>query len=91
MPAAATGPPPANGCAGALHIQTVNSRHSQTKSFLRCFRGIATKCLDSYLRWFHLVVLGKHPSPRACLAAASVKPTFRELSLTKKTSKSEVP
>ena len=65
---------------GALHIQTVNSRHSQIKSFLRCFRGIATKYLDSYLRWFHLVVLGKHPSPRACLAAASVKPTIRELS-----------
>ena len=38
---------------GALHIQTVNSRHSQIKGFLRGFRGIATKYLDSYLRWFH--------------------------------------
>ena len=28
---------------GALHIQTVNSRHSQIKGFLRGFRGIATK------------------------------------------------
>ena len=36
---------------GALHIQTVNSRHSQIKGFLRGFHGIATKYLDSYLRW----------------------------------------
>ena len=36
---------------GALHIQTVNSRRSQIKGFLRGFRGIATKDLDSYLRW----------------------------------------
>ncbi len=28
---------------GALHIQTVNSRHSQLKGFLRRYRGIATK------------------------------------------------
>ncbi len=62
---------------GAVHIQTVNSRHSQIKGFLRRFRGIATKYLDSYLRWFHLVVLGRHPSPRACLAAASVRTCLR--------------
>ena len=49
---------------GALHIQTVNSRHSQIKGFLRGFRGIATKYLDSYLRWFHLIELGDQPSPR---------------------------
>ena len=55
---------------GALHIQTVNSRHSEIKGFLRAFRGIATKNLDSYLRWFHLIELGDRPSPRACLAAA---------------------
>ena len=30
---------------GALHIQTVNSRHSQIKGFLRGFRGIAAKYL----------------------------------------------
>ena len=55
---------------GALHIQTVNSRHSQIKGFLRGRRGIATKYLDSYLRWFHLIELGDQPSPRACLEAA---------------------
>ena len=62
---------------GALHIQTVNSRHSQIKGFLCRFRGIATKYLDSYLRWFHLIELGDQPSPRACLEAAMAKPCLR--------------
>ena len=53
----------------AFHIQTVNSRHSQLKGFLRRRRGIATKYLDSYLRWFHRIELDKAP-PRVCLAAA---------------------
>lgn len=55
---------------GELHIQTVNNRHARLKDFLRRHRGIATKYLDSYLNWFHLVVLADKPSPRACLAAA---------------------
>ena len=55
---------------GELHIQTVNSRHERLKGFLRRHRGIATKYLDSYLRWFHLAVLPKRPTPRAVLAAA---------------------
>ncbi len=62
---------------GALHIRTVNSRHSQIKDFLRRRRGIATKCLDSYLRWFHLIELGDRPSPRACLEAAVARPRLR--------------
>ena len=62
---------------GALHIQTVNSRHSQLKGFLRRYRGIATKYLDSYLRWFHLIELADRPTPRACLAAAMAKPCIR--------------
>ena len=62
---------------GALHIQTVNSRHSQIKGFLRARRGIATKYLDSYLRWFHLIELGDRPSPRACLEAAMTRPCLR--------------
>ena len=54
----------------AFHIQTVNNRHGRLKGFLRGFRGIATKYLDSYLRRFHLVGLAAHASPRACLTAA---------------------
>jgi len=55
---------------GELHIQTVNSRHERLKTFLRRHRGVATKYLDSYLRWFHLAGLHHRPTPRACLNAA---------------------
>lgn len=55
---------------GELHIQTVNNRHSRLKDFLRARRGIATKYLANYLRWFHLVALRTDPTPRYCLAAA---------------------
>ena len=62
---------------GAVHIQTVNSRHSQIKGFLRGFRGIATKYLDSYLRWFPLIEPGDQPSPGACLKAAMARPRLQ--------------
>jgi transposase-like protein len=55
---------------GELHIQTVNSLHSRLKDFLRRRRGVATKYLASYLRWFHLTGIGNTPTPRACLNAA---------------------
>ena len=58
--------PPENGY--GERSTTVNSRHSQLKGFLYRYRGIATKYLDNYLRWFHLIVLGSDVS--ACLAAA---------------------
>ena len=37
---------------GAIHIQTVTDRHSGFKDFLRRFRGVSTKYLGNYLRWF---------------------------------------
>ena len=55
---------------GDLHVQTVNSRHSRLKDFLRPRRGIATRYLDNYLSWFHLVGLVPGANDRACLAAA---------------------
>jgi len=55
---------------GELHIQTVNNRHSRLKDFLRPRRGIATRYLDNYLRWFHLIALHADPTSRYCLAAA---------------------
>ena len=61
----------------AFHIQTVNSRHSQLKDFLRCYRGIATKYLDSYLNWFHLIGMAQKASPRACLATAISNPCIQ--------------
>src|SRR3954449_10571670 len=72
---------------GDLHIQTVNSLHERIKTFLRARRGVATKYLDNYLRWFHLAGLQHAPTPRACLNAAigpqlkMAIPTYRELSL----------
>ena len=51
-------------------MQTVNSRHSRLKDFLRPRRGIATRYLDNYLSWFHLVGLAPGANDRACLAAA---------------------
>lgn len=56
---------------GELHLQTVNSRHERLKTFFRRHRGIATKYLDSYLAWYHLVILPSAPSPRAILACAA--------------------
>ena len=61
---------------GDLQIQTINSRHSQIKGFLRSFHGVAAK-YHSYLSWFHLIELGEHPSPRACLEAAMARPSLR--------------
>ena len=56
---------------GDLHVQTVNSRHSRLKDFLRPRRGIATRYLDNYLSWLHLVGLAPGANDRACLAAAA--------------------
>ncbi|MGC9271414.1 IS1595 family transposase [Acidiphilium sp.] len=62
---------------GDLHIQTVKSRHERLKSFLRSHRGVATKYLGSYLRWYHLVILPRLPSLRAGLATAAGMLSFR--------------
>ena len=60
----------------AFHIQTLNNRHSQLKDFLRRYRGVATKYLDNYLRWFQRLQL-ENASPRACLATAIADPCIR--------------
>lgn len=54
---------------GAAHIQTVNNRHSRLKDFLRRYRGVSTKYLGNYLRWFERCELLKS-SLRSCLANA---------------------
>jgi transposase-like protein len=55
---------------GELHIQTVNSRQSGIKDMLRRHRGVATKYLGSYLKWFHIAGIHQDPTPLACLNAA---------------------
>ena len=42
---------------GDLHVQTVRLK----PNFLRPRRGIATRYLDNYLSWFHLVGLAPAP------------------------------
>ena len=59
---------------GELHIQTVNSRHERLKAFIRTFRGIGSKYLPNYLRWFHISILPKTPTPQTCLNAALALP-----------------
>ena len=55
---------------GALHIQTVNNRHSRFNGFLRRYRGVSSKYPGNYLRWFERHDLLKS-SPRSYLATAS--------------------
>lgn len=38
--------------AGVYHIQNVNGYHGRLKDWIRRFKGVATKYLDSYLGWF---------------------------------------
>ena len=61
----------------AFHIQTVNSRHGQLKGFLRDFRGVATKYLDSYLRGFHLIGLAEPAFLRGFLGATMNSQSIR--------------
>lgn len=62
---------------GELHIQIVNNRHGRLKQFLHRRRGIASKYLESYLRWFHMLVLDPNPTSRTCLAAALTRPCMQ--------------
>lgn len=58
---------------GAWHVQNVNSYHSRLKDWMRQFRGVATKYLDSYLGWFRAIERSAHAGlDPASLLAASV-------------------
>jgi len=41
--------------AGVYHVQNANSYHSRLKDWMRRFKGVATKYLDSYLGWFRTI------------------------------------
>lgn len=36
----------------SIHLQKVNNRHSQLRTFLRPFNGVSSKYLQNYLNWF---------------------------------------
>ena len=41
--------------AGVYHVQNVNAYDSRLKDWIRRFRGVATRYLDSYLGWFRAI------------------------------------
>ena len=61
---------------GSFHIQTVNNRHSLFKGFLHRFRGVSSKYLGNYLRWFERYFLLKLP-PRSYLVITIMGPSLR--------------
>lgn len=40
---------------GPWHVQNVNAYHSRLKNWIRRFKGVSTKYLDSYLGWFRTI------------------------------------
>ena len=52
-----------------FHVQNVNAYHSRLKNWMRCFHGVATDRLPSYLGWRRLHELAL-PSPEEWLRAA---------------------
>ena len=65
--------------AGSKHIQAVNHRHPQRKAFLGPFRRVATKFLDSYLRWFRQVGFVREACHRRCLVASTAANAYGSL------------
>jgi hypothetical protein len=62
--------------AGPWHVQNVNACHSRLKGWIRRFRGVATRYLDSHLGWFRAVDRSStsHSKPAAWLAMALGQP-----------------
>jgi transposase-like protein len=40
---------------GPWHVQNVNAYHSRLKNWMRRFKGVATRYMDSYLGWFRAI------------------------------------
>lgn len=57
---------------GPWHVQNVNAYHSRLKAWMRPFKGVATKYLDSYLGWFRTIDRTPHivAQPASLLALA---------------------
>lgn len=58
--------------AGVYHVQNVNAYDSRLKDWIRRFRGVATRYLDSYLGWFRAIdrTRGAGLNPASLLASA---------------------
>lgn len=57
---------------GPWHVQNVNAYHSRLKTWMRRFKGVSTKYLDSYLGWFRTIDSAPHvlAKPASLLALA---------------------
>ena len=57
---------------GPWHVQNVNAYVSRLRSWMRRFKGVATKYLASYLGWFRMLdcTPGVAPQPASILALA---------------------
>lgn len=58
--------------AGVYHVQNVNAYGSRLKDWIRRFKGVSTRYLDSYLGWFRAIdrTRGGSPKPASLLALA---------------------
>lgn len=58
--------------AGVYHVQNVNAYDSRLKDWMRRFKGVATRYLDSYLGWYRAIdrTCGGSLNPRSMLALA---------------------
>jgi transposase-like protein len=57
---------------GPWHVQNVNAYHSRLKEWMRRFKGVATRHLESYLGWFRALdrSCASGPKPALWLAMA---------------------
>lgn len=58
--------------AGVYHVQNVNAYDSRLKDWIRRFKGVSTRYLDSYLGWFRAIdrTRGGSLQPASLLASA---------------------
>ncbi len=73
------------GCGKSpFHIQTTNSFHSNLKSWMRRFNGVATKYLANYVGWHRHLYEGNHDKDPSSFIALSFKPLsiFQQLTVT---------
>jgi hypothetical protein len=58
--------------AGVYHVQNVNAYDSRLKDWMRRFKGVSTRHLDSYLGWFRAIdrTRGGSLQPASLLALA---------------------
>ncbi len=53
---------------GVVHVQNVNAYNSRLKLWMKRFNGVATKYLESYLGWMHLLDRENNITPERLLA-----------------------